>query len=249
VAGAQPQFAQSLDVNWHLAAVTVNHTGNATIYRDGVKGTGTSTVSMAGVGNVVNLYDYDIGARGGTLLYKDYVGAHQIILFDVLPTNIDGIITSIYNAGADKSYPSAYSGGTIVGWWDWKNGGLDISGNGNNLTPVGNPPSVLTGISNSSLLIPSAFILFQNYPNPFNPSTTISFSLPSKSFVSLKVFDALGREVSVVLYEELSAGTYSKQWNAAGLPSGIYFYRLQARQTSGGQAGSFTETKKLLLLK
>jgi hypothetical protein len=89
--------------------------------------------------------------------------------------------------------------------------------------------------------IPTEYALYQNYPNPFNPATTISFSLPSKSFVSLKVYDALGREVSTILNEELSAGTYSKQWNAADLPSGVYFYCLQT--------GSFTETKKLVLLK
>ena len=72
-------------------------------------------------------------------------------------------------------------------------------------------------------------------------SDLISFSLPSKSFVSLKVFDALGREVTILLSEQLPAGKYSLQWNAVGLPSGVYFYRLQA--------GSFTETKKLLLLR
>jgi len=83
--------------------------------------------------------------------------------------------------------------------------------------------------------------LMQNYPNPFNPATTFSFSLPSQSLVSLKVYDALGREVAVVLFEEMPAGTYSRQWNAAGLPSGIYFYRLSA--------GSFAETRKLVLLK
>jgi uncharacterized delta-60 repeat protein len=88
---------------------------------------------------------------------------------------------------------------------------------------------------------PIQFTLYQNYPNPFNPTTTISFSLPSKSFVSLKVFDALGREVASLVSEELHAGTYSLQWNAAGSPSGVYFYRLQT--------GSFTETKKLLLIR
>ena len=85
--------------------------------------------------------------------------------------------------------------------------------------------------------LPTHFSLNQNYPNPFNPSTTISFSLPSQSFVSLKVFDALGREVATLVSEEMSAGSYSRQWNAATMSSGIYFYRLQARQTSGGKAG------------
>jgi len=87
----------------------------------------------------------------------------------------------------------------------------------------------------------SKFSLCQNYPNPFNPATTISFTLPSRSFVSLKVSDGLGREVATIVSGEMSAGSYSKQWDASGLPSGVYFYRLQA--------GSFTETKKLILLR
>ncbi len=88
---------------------------------------------------------------------------------------------------------------------------------------------------------PLTFALRQNYPNPFNPSTTIAFELPSRSLVSLKIFDLLGREVSTIVSGELQAGTYTRQWNAATMSSGVYFYRLQA--------GSFIETKKLLLLK
>jgi ligand-binding sensor domain-containing protein len=89
--------------------------------------------------------------------------------------------------------------------------------------------------------LPTNFSLNQNYPNPFNPTTTFSFSLPLKTFVSLRVFDALGREIAKLVNEQLFAGEHSWHWNAAGLPSGVYFYRLQA--------GSFTETKKLILLK
>jgi Secretion system C-terminal sorting domain len=85
------------------------------------------------------------------------------------------------------------------------------------------------------------FNLSQNYPNPFNPSTTIAFTLRSKKFVKLTVFDLLGSEIAVLASEELPAGTYIRQWNAAKMSSGIYFYRLQA--------GSLTETKKLVLLK
>ena len=77
--------------------------------------------------------------------------------------------------------------------------------------------------------------------NPFNPATTFSFDLPMKSFVSLDVIDLLGREVALILSEELLAGTYSQQWDAANLPSGVYFYRLQA--------GSFSQTRRLLLLR
>jgi hypothetical protein len=88
---------------------------------------------------------------------------------------------------------------------------------------------------------PENFSLAQNYPNPFNSATTISFRLPSKSFVSLKVFDLLGREVATIVSEELSAGSYTRTWNAANISSGVYFYRLQA--------GSYIETKKLILLR
>jgi len=103
--------------------------------------------------------------------------------------------------------------------------------------------------SSSGTDIPSRYELSQNFPNPFNPSTTISFNLPTKSFVSLKIIDALGREISDLVSEELPAGTHSKRWIAAGLPSGVYFYRLQARPIFFGQVGSFTETRKLLLLR
>jgi hypothetical protein len=102
--------------------------------------------------------------------------------------------------------------------------------------------SIITGIVNSHEdLRLKGYYLNQNYPNPFNPSTTISFNLSSRSFVLLKVFDLIGREVATIVSEEMQAGNYSRQWNAFDLPSGVYFYRLQA--------GSFAETKKLILLK
>jgi len=89
--------------------------------------------------------------------------------------------------------------------------------------------------------IPAGIVLQQCYPNPFNPLTNISFTLPTRSFVTLKIFDLLGREVATLVSEEMSAGSYSKQWNAANRSTGIYFYRLQA--------GAVTETKKLVLVK
>jgi len=88
---------------------------------------------------------------------------------------------------------------------------------------------------------PTAFSLLQNYPNPFNPSTTINYELPTSSLVTLKVFDLLGREVAILANEEKTAGRYSVRWNAGNMSSGVYFYRLDA--------GAFSETKKLLLLR
>ncbi len=88
---------------------------------------------------------------------------------------------------------------------------------------------------------PKNFMLSQNYPNPFNPATTISFQIPKSSFVTLKVYDVLGREVASLINEQKSPGTYSVNFNASNLSSGMYLYRLQA--------GDFVETKKLVLLK
>jgi hypothetical protein len=104
-----------------------------------------------------------------------------------------------------------------------------------------NGSSTTTGVAQIEKGIPTAYSLKQNYPNPFNPSTSISFGLPTTSFVSLKLFDLIGREVVTIVSEEMPAGNYTKQWNARNCPSGVYFYRLQA--------GTFTKTNKLLLLK
>jgi len=81
----------------------------------------------------------------------------------------------------------------------------------------------------------------QNYPNPFNPATTIPFSLPAKAAVSLKVFDATGREAATLVSAELPAGSHAYTWNAEGRASGVFICRLQA--------GTFVETRKLILLK
>ena len=88
---------------------------------------------------------------------------------------------------------------------------------------------------------PIQFELSDNYPNPFNPSTTIDFSLPSKYFVTLKIFDLIGREVATIVSAELEAGKYTRQWNAQGLSSGVYYYKMRA--------GNFVETKKLVVIK
>lgn len=88
---------------------------------------------------------------------------------------------------------------------------------------------------------PREFALSQNYPNPFNPSTTIQFILPRSEFVILRVFNVLGEEIATLAAETFSAGTHKVEWNPQGLPSGVYFYRIQA--------DTFMDSKKLLLLR
>jgi hypothetical protein len=100
---------------------------------------------------------------------------------------------------------------------------------------------MVTGVNRQKSEMPQKFRLDQNYPNPFNPTTTISFSLPSKSFVTLKIYDVLAKEVATLVNDELPAGTHSLTWNAGGAPSGVYFYQFQA--------GSYRDIKRLSLIK
>jgi hypothetical protein len=91
------------------------------------------------------------------------------------------------------------------------------------------------------VIVPNDYLLSQNYPNPFNPSTTIKYSVPELSFVTIKIYDVLGSEVAILVNEEKPIGTYEINWNAENLSSGVYFYQLKA--------GSFVDTKKMILLK
>ncbi|UCF20293.1 MAG: T9SS type A sorting domain-containing protein [Gemmatimonadota bacterium] len=89
--------------------------------------------------------------------------------------------------------------------------------------------------------IPRNISLFSDYPNPFNPSTTIEFNLPKTSKVTLKIFNILGEEVTTLVSEKLSTGSYIYEWDASNLASGVYLYRLEAE--------GFVETKKMMLMK
>jgi photosystem II stability/assembly factor-like uncharacterized protein len=124
---------------------------------------------------------------------------------------------------------------TTTGWIAG-DGGVILHTTNGGVTPV----KEITGNA-----LPQQFVLSQNYPNPFNPSTTIEFSISKQSFVTLKVYDLLGREVATLVNKELQAGSFKTQFDAssarAGLASGVYLYRLNA--------GGFVQTKKLMLMK
>ncbi|MBK7629244.1 MAG: T9SS type A sorting domain-containing protein [Ignavibacteriales bacterium] len=103
---------------------------------------------------------------------------------------------------------------------------------------AGSPVSVE---DDNSIQIVSGFELAQNYPNPFNPSTSIQYAISNRQFVSLKVYDVIGNEVATLVNEEKPAGSYELHFDANGLSSGVYFYTINA--------GSFIETKKMILLR
>lgn len=98
-----------------------------------------------------------------------------------------------------------------------------------------------TVIENSVDGLMAYFTLAQNHPNPFNPSTTISFSLPRASFVTLKIYNLLGEETATLTNEQCAAGEHRVQWQPQDLPSGVYVYRLQAQ--------GFSQSRKLVLLR
>jgi len=99
----------------------------------------------------------------------------------------------------------------------------------------------ITGVENISSEVPEKYSLHQNYPNPFNPSTIISYSIPTKSVVSLKIYDLLGKEITTLVNREHEAGVFQTKFDATELSSGIYFYKLNTNH--------YSETKKMTLIK
>ncbi|HMQ80559.1 MAG TPA: T9SS type A sorting domain-containing protein, partial [Ignavibacteria bacterium] len=104
-----------------------------------------------------------------------------------------------------------------------------------------NQEGLITGINQNNTEVPELYSLSQNYPNPFNPVTNIKFSIPASGNVKLTVFDITGRVAAVLLDKNMNAGNYTADFDASGLSSGIYFYTLSS--------GSFTDTKKMILVK
>ena len=100
---------------------------------------------------------------------------------------------------------------------------------------------MISSVGTSAAYVPGKFILEQNYPNPFNPATVIEYQIPGEDFVSLKVYDILGKEVATLINGVKRAGSYRFEFNAASLPSGVYFYRIST--------GNYTAVKKMLLLR
>jgi hypothetical protein len=149
----------------------------------------------------------------GTYLYKRN---------SVMSTGLLSPVCAIYKVGTSKY--SAFS----------------YSGQGPNNVYF-NQEGLITGVTPISGNVPGSYDLKQNFPNPFNPSTTIRFNIPQTGFVSLKVYDVLGNEVTTLVNEELSANSYEISFNAAGLASGVYFYKLVS--------GDFVNVKKMILVK
>jgi hypothetical protein len=156
-------------------------------------------------------------------------------------------LVSALAISGDNIFAGTFSGGVYVSNnsganWIQRNEGLtqltasslcilnNYIFNGTQNSVFRRPLNELIGITQLSTEIPKNFSLSQNYPNPFNPLTNIKFQLPIAGFVRLTVLDILGREIDMLVNESLRAGTYNVDWNASGLPSGVYFYKIETRK-------------------
>lgn len=202
------------------------------------------------------------GQGGAIITWRDYrdngnqdIYAQRIDNNGVVQWTINGIAVSV--ATTDQYTPAITTdgyGGAIITWWDYRNSSTaDIYAQ---QVSLNGQLGVVTDVDDENKLLLS-FNLEQNYPNPFNPSTKIRFVIPNvvrnlkdfssqaprndNTFVTLKVYDVLGKEVATLVNEEKPAGKYKVEFNASTLPSGVYFYQLRS--------GDFVETKKMVLLR
>jgi len=206
-------------------------------------------------GSLSTGYAVGMGSPSPPILKSTDSGAN----WSIQPVPLGNALTSVFFTNISTGWAAGWSG-TIMytsnGGTNW----LDqLSNTGNSLRSiyfsssttgwaVGDLGTILkttsggiTAIEPINNSIPEKYSLSQNYPNPFNPSTNIQFDIPKTSAVKLVVYDVLGKEISVLVSEELKAGTYNYIWNASALNSGLYFYKLSADK--------FTDTRKMVLIK
>ena len=243
---ALPLFLESdtqipLD-EWHYVAITYDGT-TLRFYLDGISD---------GSGNLPGPLDPNddplhigVDFPGGDEYWDGQIDEFRIWNKALKPTHIQAAMNG-------HSSPKASA---LVGYWRFDEGSgntaKDKSREKNNGTLVNGPTWVTPGapIGNAGKAIADQFespvldqfTLISNFPNPFNPTTKIKFIISESSFVTLKVYDVLGNEVATLVNGEKPIGSYEVEYDATSLPSGIYFYTLQA--------GNFIETKKMNLLK
>ena len=218
---SQPNAQSELGAIWFNSA-TNGLIGGFTSYL-GVKYTTNSGVNWTAVTNPATIAiiaitgsgaEYRVASQGLNIYYTANSGTNW---------STDYTVT----AGSFYAMQKARTGNTI--WAVRSNGAISRYG------------SPITGITPITENTPVDYKLSQNYPNPFNPTTKISFSLPKSGFVSLKVYDILGKEVANLVNSNMNVGSYSYEFNASNLTSGIYFYKLESN--------GFMETKKMMLIK
>ena len=233
---------QTANLKNNIIVNTVNYDSAYAIYR-GVMAT-NATINSDYNDLYVSGANANIGNYGGTkcktLANWQTTSGKDANSKNVAPANpfgAQGQLKSITDLHWVSAPSASFAGTPITGY------ATDIDGDARNATKptMGADEFVAaTGVANQTTL-PLAFSLEQNYPNPFNPSTNFEFRIANVGFVSLKVFDVLGRDVATLVNEVRPAGVYSARWDASSFPSGVYFYRLTANGA--------TETQRMQLIK
>ncbi len=241
-AKGEDQFGKTISINpgWSCTGGTIDTSGLYT------------------AGDVNGEYEVGASSNGKELIVKIKVVSVEkeltrIIIYPDSAVTAPGKGIQFYSSGKDQ-YDSTFA---FIKQWEVNGGTIDSTGlyiAGNQLgefkVKLKNQAGNISGEAKvviaaytevNNKILPTEYSITQNYPNPFNPVTVIRYSIPKTEFVSLKVYDILGREVDVLVNEEKSAGNYEIRFNASRLSSGVYFYQLRA--------GNFVQTKKFLLLK
>lgn len=245
-----PEFNGCLAVNRKTSAMVVTYTTNESS-NNNIKYTYTADGNIWVAHNMLS--------NQGNNETKSYVYScpQQAGRFDVIFCSSGGTVDSVIYVNT-TNITSGFTNRTVVTqsnlatnqiapcvtsyMYNGTNSGVGVIYSGDGPTHVWyNGSDILSGCKKISVKIPEEFILSQNYPNPFNPVTKISFELPKDEYVTLKLYDMTGKEVGQLISGNLNAGKYEVTFNANQLTSGIYFYRLIA--------GSFTDVKKMILMK
>jgi hypothetical protein len=190
---------------------------------------------------------------------KDVAGGSGLYTIDFVNENT-GWVAGDYTNGSNVLYTTngglnwnettVPAGGRITKVQFVNNSTGWVVGSNNKVFKTTNAGGLLTSVNTNSGSLPKNFVLFQNNPNPFNPVTKFKFDLPASplyergdkgGFITLRIFDILGREVAVLVNEQYKPGTYEVEWDASYFPSGIYYYKLET--------GDYSETKKMILVK
>lgn len=188
-----------------------------------------------------------LSAQVNSVTMIDWYAGYDTVDADLWNWITTGVIDTLLDSGGDGSvnFFSQSQVSIPIGdsayFWVGISVGNDESEMIANMQLAEQKYNLISAIEPESGLTPSEYTLEQNFPNPFNPETSIRFSIPVREFVSLKIFNSLGQEVVEVISRELEQGSYNYKFNAMGLTSGVYFYSLKA--------GSFTQTKKMILLR
>lgn len=186
--------------------------------------------------NGIVVVNFDSVRQNATVILQASGSSRNVIFRDGVRLGVPYFASDLYN---DTVYTVTFTGSSTAL-------ALTLPPYGSRVFVLADRPHRLelppiTSVERTTAGLPQEWRLYQNYPNPFNPTTTITYSVPSTRYVSLKIYDVLGREVASLVDETTRPGTYTVTWDARGVASGVYFYRLKA--------GGFVETKKAVLLR